>query len=120
MKVVKTAFVVAIPVEIANLFMAMAPLDTGFAPGDPWSDKVLGYEWLVMHYPGVILAAWLDDTGFEKWLVARINWMSSATLDESIFFLCGYIDTALLILAVILALRWWVRRPEGRHPEAQN
>ena len=120
MKAAKIAFVVAIPIEIANFFMAGFPLDTGFEPADPWHDKVIGYQWLFLHFPGVAMVAWLDDTGFGKWLVARIKWMSLGTLYESIFFLCGYIDTVLLTLAVILAFRWWVRRLEGRHREGQN
>jgi hypothetical protein len=120
MKTAKIAFVVAIPIEIANFFMASFPLDTGFAPADPWYDKVIGYQWLVLHFPGVALVGWLDDPGFGKWLVARIKWMRLGTLYESIFFLWGYIDTVLLALAVILAFRCWVCRLERRHPESQN
>jgi len=44
MKAAKIAFVVAIPIELANFFMASFPLDTGFEPADPWYDKVIGFS----------------------------------------------------------------------------
>lgn len=110
MKFAKIALAVAIPIEIANFFLAGFPLDTGFEPADPWYDKVIGYQWLVLHFPGVMLVGWLDRTGLGKWLVARIKWMSLETLYHLVLFVSGYFDTILLVLAGLLAFRWWVRR----------
>jgi len=120
MKPTKIALVVAIPIEVANFLLAGFPLDTGFEPADPLYDKVIGYQWLVLHFPGVMLVAWLDGTGFGKWLVARIKWMSLTNLYNLVLFVSGYLDTILLTLGCMLAFRWWVRRHEGRHPENQN
>jgi hypothetical protein len=72
MKVAQIALVVAIPIEIANFFLAGFPLDTGFEPVDPWYAKVIGYQWLVLHFSGRAvgwLAGW---HGFGK-MVGRSN-----------------------------------------------
>jgi uncharacterized membrane protein YedE/YeeE len=110
MNAAKIAFVVAIPIEIANFLLAGFPLDTGFEPADPWYDKVIAYQWLVLHFPGVMLVRLLDGTGLGKQLVARIKWMSPETLYGSVLFVSGYLDTILLVLVGMLAFRWWVRR----------
>lgn len=110
MKVAKIALVVAIPIEIANFFLAGFPLDIGFEPADPWYDKVIGYQWLVLHFPGVMLVRWLDGTGLRKWFGSRIPWMSLETLYHSVLFVSGYLDTIFLVLAGLLAFRWWARR----------
>ena len=67
-----------------------------------------------------MLVGWLDRTGLGKWLVARIKWMSLETLYHLVLFVGGYLDTTLIVLAGLLAFRWWARRLEGRHPENQN
>jgi hypothetical protein len=120
MNYAKTAPVAAIPIEIANFFLAGFPLDTGFEPADPWYAKVIGYQWLVLHFPGVMLVGWVNGTRLGRQLVARIKWISPETLYDLVLFVSGYLDTTLIVLAGLLAFRWWARRLEERHPENQN
>jgi hypothetical protein len=81
------------PLEVANFFLAGFPLDTGFDTAATWFEKV-GYQWLVLHSPGVWLIVRLFDKG------VRIEKFSDIVL-----FVSGYLDTVLLILIGIAVLR---------------
>ena len=100
-----TALVAAIPIEVLNARLADAMFDPGPAPTD-WGSILLAYEWGILHLPGLLLARLLH------WYGPTWPWL---------LFGSGYLDTALLLVAIILVLgrlqRYLARiihRP-GRH-----
>ena len=99
---IKFVLLAAIPIETLNLAMAGFPIDTGFEPGTRWYVKVIGYQGLVLHYPGLLLLSHLDHAGFEKGLLRWISWMGLHTFEQFVLFLSGYFVTFLLILAAII------------------
>jgi hypothetical protein len=100
---VRRAFLAAIPIEAVNFVFAMFPIDVGFAPDTSWYRKAAGYEWLFLHWPGLWLSSWIVGTRFE-WLEPFL-WAAG-----------GYIDTALVIIGGILAIR--LLRQIGSHQRA--
>ena len=117
---VKVGLLVALPIEFLNFFFAGFPLDTGFDPSATWVDYVIGYLWLLPHYPGVLLIVLIDGTSFEKQLVARFNWTGLTVFYDVAMFVIGYLDTAFLVLAGVLIFRWWVRRLDKKLLEGQS
>jgi hypothetical protein len=100
---IRLALVAAIPVEAINFFFAMFPVDVGLPPDAKWYTKATGFEWLVLHWPGLWLGHWMDNTRFE-WLEAFL-WAA-----------CGYLDTVIVIIAGILVFR--LLRHARRHQDA--
>lgn len=97
---IKVALLTAIPVEAVNFWFAMFPIDVGFAPDTKWYTKAAGYEWLFVHWPGLWLGQWMDDT--------RLEWLGGF-----LWAAVGYIDTVILIVAGILVFRL-LRRTTSR------
>ena len=85
-------FVAAIPLEPANFWLAMPPIDTGFAGYSHWYEYVWAAEWISLHLPGLLLSGWFEQQGFGKY-------------DSSLLFASGYLDTALLIALGIACFR---------------
>ena len=100
------ALIVAILVELVNLFFFTFPIDVGLAPDAPWYSQFLGAEWVLLHLAGLRVPSWLDPYG------------TSPRFDYFVWFLSGYAGTALLLIAGILMIRW-VRRLAGKRSEAQ-
>jgi hypothetical protein len=90
------ALVAALPIEPVNFFVAMPPLDIEMSPDAPWINQALALEWLVLHLPGILLMNALGPS-------------NSTPLNFSVWILFGYLDTALLLFAVILGMRAVVR-----------
>lgn len=84
------ALVAALPIELVNFFLFPAPIDVGPAPDASLFERFMFTQWVLLHLPGMWLSDWFDPDG-----------RRGAT--DFIFLLSGYIDTALLILAVIYA-----------------
>jgi hypothetical protein len=103
---IKFALIAAIPLEALNFWLVSFPLDVGFPPDTPWHVKLIPYQWLVLHWPGVWLLEPLIGTKFEK-------------LAEVIFVGIGYFDTVLLILVGILGVRL-VRRVMQKYSAAPS
>jgi hypothetical protein len=109
----KFALLVAIPLEVVNLLLAGFPLDTGFAASTHWYHKVIAYQWLFLHCPGVLLLIRLSNAGYETLSLRWIDWPS---LQRLVLFVSGYLDTVLLILAVNFGFRRLFRHRTGRYP----
>lgn len=93
----KRSFLWAIPLEAINLAFVPFPVDVGFDAFTPWYWQALGYRWLFFHYPGLVLLNLVGDR-----------------YPLLILFVTGYIEMALLILA-ILRLRHLI---DSRRPQA--
>jgi len=89
-------FVVAIPLELANFWLAMPPIDVGFAANTRWYEYVLAVEWVILHLPGLLVSGWFEQRGLGRY-------------DAFLLFACGYLDTALLIALGIVSFRF-IRR----------
>jgi len=85
----KRALLWAVAIEATNLFFLSFPLE-GYSPDTPWYWKALGYQWLVLHYPGLLLLNHLPETAASFYLA---------------LFITGYLDTALLLLGI-----YWLQR----------
>ena len=103
---VLVALGVAFPVELVNFVVFMPPLDVGIPDDAPWYAKLLGLQWALLHYPGLRLTSLLDP--FYK----------AYPLDVLTWFLSGYIETALIIIACILVFHWFRRWMDRRLEEA--
>jgi hypothetical protein len=93
-------FVVAIPFELANFWLAMPPIDVGFAANTRWYEYLLAGEWIILHLPGLLLQGWFEQWGFGRY-------------DAFLLFAIGYLDTALLIALSIFCfglIRRFIRR----------
>ena len=101
-------FVVAIPLELANFWLAIPPIDVGFAASPRWYEYLLDGEWVFLHLPGLLLSGWFEQRGFGKY-------------DAFLLFASGYLDTALLIALAIVCFRFIRRRirNRSRRPSAQ-
>ena len=91
------ALIAALPIETANFWLAAFPIDTELPPDTDWSLKVIGYQWLCLHSPGLLLGSYLVGSRFEKFIMPFA-------------FASGYLDTALLIALGVWAFRWWSNR----------
>jgi len=102
-------FVAAIPVELANFWLAMPPIDVGFAANTRWYEYVLAVEWVILHFPGLVLSGWFEQRGYGKY-------------DAFLLFASGYLDTALLIALGFVCFRFIRRiiRRRSRKPTAQS
>jgi len=93
------ALIVALPIEIANFCLAGFPIDTGLDPDTKWYEAVIAYQNLYMHAPG-----WS--------LISRMQGAQIHKFGNAILFVCGYLDTAILIFIGLLLIKWWQRRPQ--------
>ena len=89
-------FVAAIPLELANFWLAMPPIDVGFAANTRWYEYILAVEWVILHLPGLLLSGWFEQRGFGRY-------------DAFLLFASGYLDTALMIALGIVCFRF-IRR----------
>jgi hypothetical protein len=95
--------------ELANFWLAMPPIDVGFAASPRWYEYLLAGEWVILHLPGLLLSSWFEQRGFGKY-------------DAFLLFASGYLDTALLIALGIVCFQF-IRRIIGmrsRKPAAQS
>jgi hypothetical protein len=93
---VKIALMAAMPIEALNIVLAGALFDPG--PPDPrWGWKLFSYQWVALHYPGMLSLDWLT----------RI--LGSEKLGMCVVIVSGYLETVLLLAGLILGLRWMLR-----------
>jgi len=102
----KTALLVALPIEILNFTLVHVPLDVGYSAGTSWYIELMASQWAYVHFPGLLFVAWTANT----WLVL----LGFVAIPVS-----GYIDTALLIFGSILGFRW-LRRLAQKHSTRRN
>ena len=86
----KFALIAAIPVEAANSLFGGFPIDVGLPPDASVWVKVVAYQWLYMHYPGLML---VTSDYFEK-LPQKVE----EPLGYFILTISGYTETVFLFL----------------------
>ena len=99
---IKIALLAALAVEAVNL--RAFPIDVGYPPDTPWYINLIGDQWVILHLAGLRLMHWFDTVGFKG--------------HEGIaLFLGGYIETALLLIAIILGFQWLINRGRTETPK---
>jgi hypothetical protein len=98
--------VAAIPIEAVNFWVFPFPIDVGLPDNATLLQKMLGAQWLMIHWPSFLLAGWFDQIGFS----------GHANL---VLLFGGYLDTALLIIAGTLCFQW-IRHLAGKYAAKQN
>ena len=95
--ILKTALLIALPVEIFNFWVVGHP-----GGSDGWSSSsqssALAVEWYLIHAPGVI--------------ASNVSTLLRAhtTACSTMFWIVGYIDTALLFAVILWLARLALRR----------
>ena len=72
----------------------MFPIDVGLPDAASLSVRVIAYQWLALHYLGVLSLNWLDQAHLLK------------QLGYPVLFVSGYLETSLLLYLLAQAIRW--------------
>jgi hypothetical protein len=99
-KPIKIALVMAVVVEVMNVFgLGVQPLK-GYTAGHPTHfEHIRDIEQTILHYPALLVAS-----GIVHWMGNAFPHLASL-LAILVFFLGGYFETALLIIGGIFAFR---------------
>ena len=89
---VQFAFVMALPLEAANMYFRDSFADVRTSIGAISLGKLLGMQFQIIHWPGLYISDWLQSIGFPK-----LGILATAA--------GGYLDTVLLLIAVIYFFR---------------
>ncbi|MGA8089220.1 MAG: hypothetical protein WCA10_18245 [Terracidiphilus sp.] len=92
----KSALLAALPIEIVNFFVIGYPT-AGGSLTSATQNAAIALEWDLLHLPGLI--------AIDRILLLR----GHPHICSLIFLLAGYIDTALLLAALIFAVRLALR-----------
>lgn len=91
----------AMPIEAANIYFRDSSFDAGFSVGGLTLEKLMGYQFKIIHWPGLYASEWVDRIHFP-------------TLGDLVIVASGYLDTVLLLIAVIFLFRWFRPRSAKR------
>jgi len=92
----------AVPIEAANIYFRGTPIDSAISFGPISLEKLLLYQFKIIHWPGLIASDWFERIGF-----LQIGFLATVAI--------GYLDTVLLLIAVTFLFD--SLRPRGaRHP----
>ncbi len=94
--------VIAVPIEWVNYRYLAFPIDVGYE-NPTWFQNVTGTEWLMLHFPGLMLLPPLERHGFHRLLAPTL-------------VISGYLDTFLIAFLAVLLFRWVARRMKTRTP----
>jgi hypothetical protein len=86
------AFFMALPIEAANLYFRDSFAGLRISFGGISLEKLLDFQFRVIHGPGLYVSDWLEGIGF-----AKLGILATAT--------SGYLDTVLLLIAVVYLFR---------------
>jgi hypothetical protein len=86
------AFILAAPIEAVNYFVFPYPFGIGIPDGATWLQRFMANQWLVIHWTGIQVEKWLEPNGY-------------AGLGNFAMLLCGYFDTFMLILIVMIIIQ---------------
>ena len=78
----------ALPLEAANMYFRDSFADVRTSIGAISLGKLLGMQFQIIHWPGLIASDWFDRVGFPQ-----LGLFATA--------ISGYIDTVILLIAVI-------------------
>ena len=87
---IKIALITAAPIALLNLPPTFA-IDVGLAPDANWFDRFIADEWVVIHWPGL-------------WLTRFDPYYNHFSFDVFLVFLSGYVEWAMLLIAVFYCL----------------
>jgi hypothetical protein len=92
-RALKIALLIAVPIETLNLWLVLHfPIDVGLPPGTShWTEYTFAQA-LLLHYPGLFLMGWVD-----------VHHLSRVILYSGLV-VSGYVDTALVVLAMVLSV----------------
>jgi hypothetical protein len=93
----KTALLAALPIEIVNFWIVKYPGSSGGLSTSS-SNAELALEWDLLHLPGIMATNYIS--------FLRTN----PSLCSVIFWITGYIDTAILLAAILWIARLALRR----------
>jgi hypothetical protein len=100
---IRFAFFMAIPIEAANTLFRGSSVDIGIPFGAISLEKLLGYQFNIIHWPGFYASDWFEGIGYPQ--VGNLALVA-----------IGYLDTVLLLIAGIFVFRWMSRRGAKRIP----
>jgi hypothetical protein len=98
---IRFAFFLAIPIEAANLYFRDSFADFRISLGSISLDKLLDYQFKFIHWPGLYLSDWLESIGLPK-----LGFLAIAA--------SGYLDTVILLIALIFLFRSFSGRKTKR------
>jgi hypothetical protein len=108
------ALLLALPIELVNFYVIGFPLDIGYPDDAPWYIKLLGLEWVLLHYIGLFLMDPFEKlTGCHDGNVVA----GCVRVDTAVLLAGGYLATVLVVFALIYAGQQMVRL--FRHRAAQ-
>ena len=90
---IRPALLLAIPLELANLYLAMQTGHVGLLANAGLAERLLGLQWLALHLPGLMLLLSMEKAGF------------SGIANFIVLIASGYFMTALLLFIVTLGVR---------------
>jgi hypothetical protein len=85
---IQSAFFMAMPLEAANMYFRDSFAYIRTSLGGISLGKLLDSQFEIIHWPGLYLADWFDRVGFPL-----LGLIATAV--------CGYLDTVILLIAVI-------------------
>lgn len=102
-RLIGIALLAALAVEAINFWFLIPPIDVGYAPGTPWYVSLIGFQWSILHFPGLYLLDSLERvSGCRQPDIV----MACRQVDTWVLFVSGYLSTALLAVAAVLGFRW--------------
>jgi len=99
---IKFTFFMAAPIEAANIYFRGYSLNDEILFGGISLDRLLSYQFKILHWPGSYASDWLTSWGFPE--VGYLAMVAS-----------GYFDTVLLLILAI-GFVGWLRSQGVRHP----
>ncbi|WP_348264023.1 hypothetical protein P8935_05695 [Telmatobacter sp. DSM 110680] len=95
--ILKIASLLALPIEIVNFWVVGYPAASDGLSSSSQS-SALAAEWYLIHAPGVVAS---NDSTFLR---------SHAAANSAMFWIVGYVDTALLFAAILWTTGFAIRR----------
>jgi hypothetical protein len=86
----------ALVIEAVNLYVFMPPLDVDSPPNMPWYARLIQFQWVIIHLPGIWTWHWVESLRVRGY-------------DLPILFTGGYLSTTLLLLALSYLFRRLVK-----------
>ena len=95
------ALLAALAIETVNFRFLAPPIDVGYEPGTPWYIQIIGLQWVLIHLAALRLMDHVERIAgcHQNNVVAGCS-----RVDTILFFVSGYLTTALLLIAVTVGL----------------
>jgi hypothetical protein len=90
---IRTAFILALPIEVVNYFLLAIPFNEGFPSSVNGIQGFLNMQWAVLHLVGIRLIGWLDP-------------YDAVHIGRAIVFVAGYLNTTLVLIMLFFLFGW--------------